>query len=144
MIKYSRLNKRQFLMITLITSIWIHISEVFRYFVLIRPRVKSYFEDSTHIADMNLSIFAIWGAWDILLTAVLVFICWLFVQVFDHKLSSIVSSGTLVWIASFLILWIGIANMGLSSWSILWIALPLSWMEMVIGAYIATKMISKR
>ncbi|WP_437373951.1 hypothetical protein, partial [Maribacter litoralis] len=52
-------------------------------------------------------------------------------------------SGTLVWSAVFVIFWIATANMGLSEWKILWITLPLSWLEMIIGAWIASKLYKK-
>lgn len=48
-----KFNWKHFIGITLITSIWIQASEVFRYFVLVMPRVKSYWNDLETVADMN-------------------------------------------------------------------------------------------
>lgn len=139
----QKFNFKHFTMITLLTSIWINISEVFRYFVLVMPRVKSFFDDRQGIADMDYSIFAIWGLWDTLLTGVLVFAFWLYSRVFGNSNRSVMISGTLVWLAVFVIFWVATANMGLSEWKILWITLPLSWLEMVIGAWIASKLYKK-
>ena len=66
-------NLKQFVVITLIVSIWVNISEVFRYFVFVMPSMRTYFAGRVGIAEMDLSIFAIWGLWDTVLTAVLVY-----------------------------------------------------------------------
>lgn len=134
---------KQFAIITLITSIWINISEVFRYFALVMPRVKSFFDNKTGVAEMDLGIFAIWGFWDTLLTAVLVFVFWLFSKSYGFNTKSALISGTIVWSAVFVIFWVATANMGLSDWNILLITLPLSLLEMVVGALIALKLYSK-
>lgn len=139
----TNFNLKQFIIITLITSIWINISEVFRYFVLVMPRVKSFFDNKAGVAEMDWGIFAIWGFWDTLLTAVLVFIFWLYAKSFGFTTKSALVSGTIVWSAVFVIFWVATANMGLSDWNILLITLPLSWLEMVVGAWIALKLYPK-
>ena len=130
---------KQFAIITLIVSIWINISEVFRYFVLVMPRVKSFFGNQSGIAEMDLGIFSIWGLWDMLLTAVLVFFFWLYSKSFGNTNTSVLISGLLVWLSIFVIFWVATANMGLSDWKILLITLPLSLLEMIVGAWIASK-----
>lgn len=139
----KKFNFEHFIIVTLLTSIWINISEGFRYFVLVMPRVKSFFENKSGVADMDLGIFAIWGFWDTLLTSVLVFVFWLYSEVFGYSNRSVLISGTIVWSAVFVIFWIGTANMGLSEWNILWITLSLSWLEMIVGAWIASKLYKK-
>ena len=134
---------KQFIFITLVCSIWIHISEVFRYFVLIMPRTKEFFNHREGIAEMNGTIFTIWGLWDTLLTAILVFIFWLYAKSFEFNLKSVLISGTLVWFAVFVIFWVATVNMGLSSWSTLLIALLLSWIEMIVGTFITYKLYKK-
>ena len=131
---------KQFAIITLIVSIWINISEVFRYFVLVMPRVKSFFGNQSGIAEMDLGIFSIWGLWDMLLTAVLVFFFWLYSKSFGNTNTSVLISGLLVWLSIFVIFWVATANMGLSDWKILLITLPLSLLEMIVGAWIASKL----
>ncbi|WP_339334651.1 MULTISPECIES: hypothetical protein [unclassified Croceitalea] len=92
---------------------------------------------------MDLGIFAIWGFWDTLLTGLLVFVFWLYSRVFGDSNRSVLISGTLVWLAVFVIFWVATSNMGLSEWKILWITLPLSWLEMAIGAWIAAALYEK-
>ena len=134
----TNFDLKQFVIITFITSIWIHLSEVFRYFVLVMPRVRSFFDGKSGVAEMNLGVFSIWGVWDTILTAILVFFFWLYAKSFGNNRRSIFISGTLVWLAVFVIFWIATANMGLSEWSILLITLPLSWIEMIVGTWIVS------
>ncbi|KZS41100.1 hypothetical protein AWE51_23390 [Aquimarina aggregata] len=134
---------KQFVLIILITSVWINISEVFRYFVLVMPRVKQFFEYKEGIAEMDWVIFTIWGFWDTLLTALLVLFFWLYANSFGFNLKSVLISSTILWSAVFVIFWIATANMGLSDWNILLITLPLSWLEMVVGTWIVYKLYIK-
>ncbi|MEL7006564.1 MAG: hypothetical protein AAFN93_28145 [Bacteroidota bacterium] len=133
---------KQFLFVVLLTSIWINVSEVFRYFVLVIPRVKSFWNDLETVADMNWLIFSIWGIWDTILTAFVVIIFWLYSRAFGDDLRSVVVSGSIAW-GFFLLYWIGAANMGYSNWSILAVTLPLSWLEMVVACYISSKLYLK-
>lgn len=138
----STINWKQFIIITLITSIWINASEVFRYFVFVMERTKAFFPNQEGVAEMNLGIFSIWGFWDTLLTAVMVFVFWLCTNVFGNNIRTILLSATFVWAAVFVIFWVATANMGLADWNILWITLPLSWIELIIGAWIVSKLYS--
>lgn len=132
-------NLKQFIIIVLITSLWINASEVFRYFVFVMPMMKEFWIGE-EVAEMNATIFSIWGIWDTLLSAVLVFIVWLFCERFGNGIRSILTSATLVWLSIFVIFWVAASNMGLSDWGILLVALPLSWIEMVVGAWISSSL----
>jgi len=136
-------NLKRFVIITLITSIWIHISEIFRYFVLVMPKVKAFFNNKKGIAEMDWGSFVIWSFWDTLLTVVLVLVFWLYAKTFGFNNKSVLVSGTIVWSAVFVIFWVATANMGLTNWEMLFITLPLSWLEMIVGAWIAFKLFLK-
>jgi len=136
-------NVKRFAQVTLITSVWVHGSEVFRYFVLVIPRVKAHWNNLETVADMNWTIFGIWGLWDTLLTAMVVFLFWLYSRVFGNSFRSVMVSGTLAWLFFFVLYWIGAANMGYAEWSLLWITLPLSWMEVIVACLIAAKLYNK-
>ena len=141
----SRFNYKNYIIVVLITSIWINASEVFRYFVLVMPAIKdTYVGTGRQVAEMNATIFSIWGLWDTILTAVLVFVVWLYAQTFGNNKRSVLKSSTVVWISIFVVFWIAAANMGLSTWQILLITLPLSWLEMLIGGWIAYRLFSTR
>ena len=50
---------KDFIVITVITSLWVNVSEVFRCFVLVRPEMQGYLSGVPNVADMNLTIFVI-------------------------------------------------------------------------------------
>ncbi len=131
---------KDFILITLIVSLWVNASEVFRYFVLVRPEMHDHLSVVPNVADMNGGIFIIWGLWDTLLTALYVFLFWLCAQVFGNNLKSIVLSGFMSWCFFFVLFWVGLANMNLSSWSYLFVVLPLALLETLVAAYIASKL----
>ncbi len=125
------------------TSIWINISEVFRYFSIVRPNIQRFFNHQEGIAAMDWIIFSIWGVWDMLLTTMVVLTCWLFINILGNNRKSIVLAATFSWSFLFVLFWIACANMGLSHWDILVIVLPLCWLEMVIACFIAFKIFNK-
>jgi hypothetical protein len=141
--KTSQFNLKQFINITLLTSVWIHASEIFRYFVFVIERTKAFFPNKEGIAEMNFAIFSIWGIWDTILTGILVFIGWLYANTYGNNYRSTIISATIVWIAVFVIFWVATANMGLADWNTLQITLPLSWLELVVGAFIASWLSTK-
>lgn len=141
----EKFRLKQFIIVVLITSIWVNASEVFRYFLFVMPMMKDYWKGASQgIAEMDMIIFSIWGLWDTLLTVVLVFIVWLYAQVFGKSTRSIILASTLVWTAVFVIFWVASSNMGLSDWGILLVALPLSWIEMVVGGWISSKLYASK
>jgi len=131
---------KQFIFITLITSVWIHIAEIFRAVVIVFPRMKAFFENKVAIGDMELSNALIWGFWDTLLAACLVFIFWLTAKAFKNNFKSILISATVTCTATLGIFWVATVNTGLGEWSTAFIVFPIAWIEMIIGAWIASKL----
>lgn len=133
----------KFVKITLLTSIWINISEVFRYFVIVMPTMRKDLSAIPNVAPMDWWVFSIWGVWDTILTASVVFITWLCFKTFGDKKRTIYIAGTTCWAMFFLLFWVGMVNMNLSNPNLLLLTLPLSWIEMTIGAWIALKLLDK-
>jgi hypothetical protein len=134
----EKFNLKQFITIALIASIWVQVSEVFRYFILVMPILKQFLIALPGVAPMNLQIFSIWGVWDTLLTFMNVFIFWLYARQFGNNLRSVITAGTISWLFLFVLFWVAMVNMALAPASILLITLPLSWMEMVVTSIIAS------
>ena len=133
-----------FLIITLITSIWVNASEVFRYFIIVRPEMQVYLAALNNAVDMNLNIFLIWGLWDTLLSGLLVLIFWLYTQVFGNNIKSITLSAITSWCLFFVLFWIGMANMGLSRWAFLPLVLPLALFETLLASTIAARLYARK
>jgi len=141
--KNNHFNIKDFIVISLITSIWIHIGEIARAFFVAFPRMLEFFGDRFQIIGLEqveISHGIIWGLWDMLLTSILVFLFWLCSKVFGNNTKSILISGTITALATIGIFWIATVNSGLGEWSTALILFPLAWLELVIGAWIASKL----
>ena len=133
-------NFKQFAIITLITCIWINISEVLRAVLLVFPRMESFFEGKMVIGQMALKNMVVWTLWDTLLTIILVFIFWLCAKAFGNTTKAIFISATVTAWATIGIFWIATVNTGLGEWSTGFLAILFAWIGLLIGAFIASKL----
>jgi len=140
----KKLIAKDFIIITLITSIWVNVYQLVRFFVFVRGELQSFLPMVPNVAPMdNLGTLIIWGAWDTLLTALYVFLFWLCAQVFGNNRKSILLSGVVSWCFFFVLYWTGTANMNLIGWQPLLIILPLTFFEPLVASMIASKLYSK-
>lgn len=121
----------------LITTLWINISETFRYFAFVMPVMREDLAMIPNIAPMNIIVFSIWGAWDTLLTFMVMWIVWLCMRQPGSKKRVALIAGTTLWVSFFVLFWVGLINMNLAKPNLALIALPLAWVEMVIAAWLA-------
>jgi hypothetical protein len=136
-------NTRQFIVVTLIVSVWVNVSEVFRYFVIVMPETRAFLSMVPNIAPMNWPVFLIWGAWDTMLTASIVFTFWLVAQRFGNNTRSIIIAGLASWAAFFVLFWVGMVNMSLAEPKLALIALPLALLETIVAAFIASRLYAR-
>ncbi|MEM7642217.1 MAG: hypothetical protein AAF366_06775 [Pseudomonadota bacterium] len=125
-----------FVMALLVNFLWINASEVFRYFVLVMPMMREAFPTTPDVAPMNIPVFLIWGVWDTILVIAATLLPWMAIRVFGASIFRVIVYGTGVWMAVFVVLWLGLYNMNLATPSVLAVALPLAWFEMVIAALV--------
>lgn len=116
--------------------VWINMSEVFRYFAFIMPMMRDALPMVPDVAPMDLTVFLIWGVWDTILVAAATIIPWLALNVLGATMKNAVLAGTGVWLAVFVIFWLGAFNMNLATPRIVLTALPLAWLEMIVAALI--------
>ena len=58
---------KDFIVITLLTSIWVNVSELIRYFGYVRPQMQDYLSTIPNMgAIWDIQIIAVWGFWDTL------------------------------------------------------------------------------
>jgi len=137
------MKTQKFIWLVLITSIWINASEIFRYFVIVMPATREHLSVVPNVAPMDWFIFSLWGIWDTILTIVLVFITWLCANHYGKTTKTIFIAGTTTWATFFLLFWLAMVNMNLSKVSLLDYTLPLSWIEMIVGAWITVKLLQR-
>jgi hypothetical protein len=117
-------------------TVWINLSEVFRYFAFVMPMMREALPMVPDVAPMNLPVFLIWGVWDTILVVAATGSAWLILERHGRSIQVAVAAGSAVWAAIFVILWLGLWNMNLATGEILAVALPLAWIEMVVAAFV--------
>lgn len=95
------------------------------------------------VAPMDWGVFMIWGVWDTLLTASIVFMFWLVAQTFGNNNRSVLIAGFASWVFFFVLFWGGMYNMSLTPPSLALIALPLALLETVVASFIASRLYAK-
>ena len=140
----SAFNLSQFILAVLLVSLWVNASEVFRYFVIVMPETRAFLSMVPNIAPMNLPVFLIWGVWDTLLTASIVFMFWLVSQAFGNNTRSVVIAGFASWVFFFVLFWVGMFNMSLTQPKLAVIALSLALLETLVASYIASWFYARR
>ena len=116
--------------------VWINLSESARYLMIVRPMLHELFPDRPDIGAFDLKIFAIWGVWDLVLILAATGFYWLWLERFRVGLPQVLAGSLAFSLTVFGLLWLGIANMGLASIDLLWVALPLAWIEQAIACAI--------
>jgi hypothetical protein len=116
--------------------IWINVSEVARYFGLVKPMLHDAFPEADHIAAVTPTIFASWMIWDTILILAATGFFWIYLQQFGASFRNVLTASVCFTVTVFGLLWLGVVSMGLAPISFLWAALPLAWLEQLIAAYI--------
>lgn len=136
---------KDFILITLITSLWVNAAELVRYFGYVRPQMQEYLAVIPNMGKIwDLQILAVWGFWDTLLTVLYVFLFWLCAQVFGNNGKSVAISGFMSWAFVFVLYWVATANMLLASWDTLFVVLPMALIETLVASFIASRLYLRR
>ena len=136
---------KDFILVTLITSLWVHAYQLIRFFAYVRGQVQSYLPAVQNVAQMDdLGTLLIWGLWDMLLSALYVFLFWLCAQVYGNNRKSVLVSALTSWCFFFVLYWVGTANMNLIGWGAILVILPLTLAEPLVASYIASKLYLKK
>ena len=136
-------SSRLFWQALLINMVWINLSEVFRYFVFVMPMMREALPMMENVAPMSWPIFAIWGVWDTILVFCVTGFVWIYLERFGCGIGNAIRGASFVWLGIFVILWLGIYNMNLTTLSVVGVALAFSWIELVVAALIVNRFLSK-
>jgi len=139
----NKFKLKQFIIVMLLTSIWIHVAEVARAILVAFPMMEAFYAGKLAVGPMAVSNALIWGVWDTILASTLVFIYWLCAQSFGHNVKSIIISATATCMATLGVFWIGAVNSGLGTWEMAYTLVPIAWVEMLIGAFLASKLYAR-
>jgi len=120
----------------LLNFVWINLSEVFRYFVFVKPMMQEALPALPDVAPMSVPIFLIWGVWDTILVISVTLIAVLALDRLGSAPGTIFKVATGIWVSIFVILWLGLYNMNLAPPEVLLVALPLAWFEMFAAVHL--------
>ncbi|MEO0983668.1 MAG: hypothetical protein AAFX03_13560 [Pseudomonadota bacterium] len=116
--------------------IWINASEVWRYFMIVKPMLHEAFPGDAGVAAVTPAIFASWMVWDTILILAATGFYWMFLERNGASVRQALLAATALSVTIFGLIWLGIANMGLVPARFIWAALPLAWAEQAIAALI--------
>lgn len=142
----DRFVLKEFVIVTLITSVWIHIAEIVRALVVVYPQMDDFFAgkmDINGLDELTLGIALIWGLWDMLLAITLVYMFWLCSQVYGNNRQSIIISGAMTTVATLVVFWVATVNIGLGEWSTAFTVFAMGLVEFLIAAFIASKLFAR-
>lgn len=112
----------------IIVSLWINIFETLRWMLFAKPDVDMYFKAANLVLPnqpINNILWLIWG----IIIAVMIFII--------SKKFSVLQTTFIVWITVYVMHWIALWNMTVLPINILWLAVPLTFINVLIGVLIS-------
>ena len=114
----------------LLVSLWINIFETLRWMLFAKPSIDIHFKAANLVLPnepVNNLLWIIWG----IIIAVMIFII--------SKKFKILQTTFIVWITVYIMHWIALWNMAVLPINILWLAVPLTFINVFVGALICNK-----
>jgi len=112
----------------LLVSIWINIFETLRWMLFAKPEIDMHFKAANLVLPnepINNLLWLIWG----IIIAVMIFIV--------SKKFKVLQTTFIVWITVYVMHWIALWNMAVLPLNILWLAVPLTFINVLVGALIS-------
>ena len=112
----------------LLVSLWINIFETLRWMLFARPYIDVHFKAANLVLPnepINNILWLIWG----IIIAVMIFII--------SKKFKVLQTTFIVWIIVYVMHWIALWNMAVLPINILWLAVPLTFINALVGALIS-------
>jgi len=118
----------------LLVSLWINIFETLRWILFAKPDIDMYFKTANLVLPNETINNILWIVWGIII-AVMIFII--------SKRFKVLQTTFIVWLTVYVMHWIALWNMAVLPINILWLAVPLTFINVLVGALICAKLISK-
>lgn len=112
----------------LLVSLWINIFETLRWLLFAKPDIDMHFKGANLVLPnepLNNILWLIWG----IIISVMIFII--------SKKYSVLKTSFIVWITVYVLHWIALWNMAVLPINILWLAVPLTFINVLIGVLIS-------
>ena len=136
-------SNRSFWLALAANFVWINVSEVWRYFAIVRPLLQDAFPAQDHIAAVTPAIFASWMVWDTILILAATGFYWMYLSQRGVTFMNAGLAALFFTVTVFGLLWLGVVNMGLASVHLMISAMPLAFLEQVVAAGIVGWILSR-
>lgn len=127
-------NLRKAIWQILLVSLWINIFETVRWILFAKPDIDMHLKASNLVLPNNPINNILWLIWGIII-AVMIFII--------SKKFKVLQTTFIVWITVYVMHWIALWNMAVLPINILWLAVPLTFINVLVGALICSRFKSK-
>ena len=118
----------------LLVSLWINFFETLRWMLFAKPDIDMHFKAINLVLPnepVNNILWLIWG----IIIAVMIFII--------SKKFKVLQTTFIVWIIVYVTHWIALWNFSVLPINVLWLAVPLTFINIFVGALICSRFISK-
>jgi len=115
----------------LLATVWISISEFARNELLLKNYWIEHYESLGLVFPSEPINGAIWGVWSLLFALAIFFL---------SKKFSLIQTTFLAWFVGFVLMWVVIGNMGVLPGRILFLAVPLSFLEVFVATILIKKL----
>lgn len=129
------MNFKKTLLPILLATIWISISEFVRNEFILKSYWTDHYEKLGLVFPSDPVNGAVWGLWSLCLAIAIFFI---------SKQFSLLQTVLLSWFVGFVLMWIVIWNMNVLPAGILWIAVPLSLLEVFLASLIIQRLTQQK
>jgi hypothetical protein len=118
----------------LIVSLWINIFESLRWILFAKPDIDMHFKAANLVLPNGPINNILWLVWGIII-AVMIFII--------SKKYKVLQTTFIVWVTVYVMLWIALWNFAVLPIKILLLAVPLTFINVLVGALICNRFIAK-
>ena len=112
----------------LLVSLWINIFESLRWVIFAKPDIEMYFKVANHVLPNQPINNILWMVWGVII-AIMIFII--------SKRFKLLQTTFIVWITVYVMHWIALWNMAVLPIKILFLAIPLTFINVLVGVLIS-------
>lgn len=112
----------------LLVSLWINIFESLRWVIFAKPDIEMYFKAANHVLPNQPINNILWMVWGVII-AIMIFII--------SKRFKLLQTTFIVWITVYVMHWIALWNMAVLPIKILFLAIPLTFINVLVGVLIS-------
>jgi hypothetical protein len=112
----------------LIVSLWINIAETLRWLLYSKAYFLEHYQSLNLVLPFGPIYLILWLIWGILLSTIIYII---------SKKYTLLQTTVMIWIMAFLMVWITLFNLNVLPLSMLWLVIPLSFIDILVGVLIS-------